>query len=470
MTGDIAVEDDFFMTKELTEELVGRITDYSGIRVAPVLADYVSVYVGKQAARKGCAVSDYCRLLKPGKPEFSRLITEITTNETYFFREERQFKLLREKVFPRFSGRKMVIWSAASASGEEAVSLYALAADCGVTPRIYATDIDQRELDFFRRGVYPRSSFCEDGRVFHPLLVSSGCGLFDETRFRLHRSFTEKLQIRCHNLVGDAPPPIDEPVNLIFLRNVFIYFDDERRRAVLKKLASVLAPGGLIFLAFGEIGSISPSMIPPGLEKVNVGPVYFLMKSEMPAELGPEAEVAVKTEKPGGELRTAPAVPAEPSAAAAPSRETKPARTSWPVHAASPEPEFMFHVLKWLVAAGEHDVARGVVAGYRPSGDGGVYGDFFRGYIEKAARNIGRAESLLLATEQGYPDFWPAYFYHGILLKEQSRDEEAVPLFKKCAALLEEYESSGSSEFDFLAESFSPAYFSILCMKFTRLS
>ena len=479
------------MTKEQTAQIITRITDYSGIRVAPVLVSYVATYVEKQASISGCSCSEYCHKLKVGTPEFNRLITEITTNETYFFREQRQFNLLKEQVFPRFSGRKMVIWSAAGASGEEAVSLYALAVSCGVTPQVYATDIDQNELAFFRNGIYTRSSFCEDGKIFHPLLVASGCGLFDDTKFRLHPSFLNKLKIYNYNLVGNDSPPIDEPVNLVFLRNVFIYFDDECRRAVLRKLSNVLAPGGLIFLSFSEIGSITEEMIPQGMEKVNVGPVYFLVKKpykqfqEKKQGLHPiqslhsriketkhrnsheatipEPKESTPVQNHVVKAQSNPPLPPQPLLT------TEPLKHDKMVLPEVPKPEYMFHVLKWLIAANEFDVARNIVSNYNPLGNEGLYSSFYKGYIEKAARNVDVADQFFSHTEKNYPEFWPAYFYHGILLKEHSRDVEAVPFFKQCAALLEEYEKSGRTEFDFLAETFSPDYFYVLCMKFMRL-
>lgn len=212
--------------------------------------------------------------------DFAELINESTVNETYFFREEKHFKLLEKKLFPewiRSNGNKAArIWSAACSSGEEIFSLLLLARKAGIAAEFTASDINTRRLTNISNGIYrPRSVRSIDGAVYHPLLEP-----FRQTDGSIH--FPEEIcaQIKtcCINLLESAFP---ENQNFLFLRNVLLYFKKDVKQQILKTIAETsLAPGGYLFVSINEIPGIDKEIMPACLEKVFVDGVYCFHKKE----------------------------------------------------------------------------------------------------------------------------------------------------------------------------------------------
>lgn len=473
------------MIETQTRQIIDNVTSYTGIRVPSVLADYVSTYIAKQASLSSLDQEEYCRLLVPGTSQFENLIVEITINETYFFREEQQFEFLKNFVFPNFLGKKMIIWSGACSSGEEPLSLCALATSCGVHPVVYASDIDHGRLKYFKNGVYSRASFRKEGNKFWSLLESSKCGTFSEKSFILSKNVFDKIHICPYNLNGEQPPPVPSQVNLIFLRNVFIYFDKENRRKILAKLSKVLAPDGLIFLSSSEIGSMSKDLLPEDMHKVNYGSLYFLVKKAntdfvVNTHLVKET-VSVKNEQ---EVKKA-AEPVKHSNVltkihhsinkkfekASKNIEVKKPVVPFPNISLKTEAEpldIVFQKIKSLLSEKKPEDARDIIQNYNPEEKDLVYKDFFSAFIEGKVGNFYVAEKLFTQIVKEHPDFWPGLFFHAILLKEISRDEEAKVLFSKCATLIDTYEKSGDTHFDFIAGDLSVAFFYIMCLKFSH--
>ncbi|MBO5137156.1 MAG: hypothetical protein J6B81_01470 [Spirochaetaceae bacterium] len=510
------------MTDIQTARLVELITSHTGIKLTPVYTNYVCEYVESRLMSLEIGFDEYIIQLDPGSREFNSLIPQITTNETYFFREEREFHLLKEFLFPFYAGRQMVIWSAACSSGEEPVSLYALAASCGVIPKVYASDIDLKQLELFKKGFYGLTSFRRDGQTYKHLLEEIGCGEYVGDGFQLSQEFLSKLNITDYNLTSTLAPPTKEPVDLVFLRNVFLYFDEETRKSILKKISEILSPSGIIFLSLSEIGSIVSSLIPETMEKINVGSLNFLAKKSFMKEIQlpvmgkistpqikasaiiPKKESSVVSSstvpreqpKPMDKLLALTAkaseieknavaknivTPKNTSSVTVPlslekkigEKQRKPVsyilnnyNASKKVHLE--DPETAFKKIKSLIKNGNHAAAKSFAYSFSPTGDKKVFGEFFRGYTEKASNNIAQAELHYKIAKTMAPDFWPVHFYYGMLLKEQSRDEEAKESFKICLGLLDEYNQKGSTELDFLTETFTTDYYYIICMKYMR--
>ena len=118
------------MNEELFSILNEKIQTHSGLSVVNIQRPVIEKYLKKEAKTKGITLENYIDALEPATPDFNNLINQITVNETFFFREEAQFEVLRKKIFPKYMGSKMSIWSAACSTGEEAVSLLALALSC----------------------------------------------------------------------------------------------------------------------------------------------------------------------------------------------------------------------------------------------------------------------------------------------------------------------------------------------------
>jgi len=195
---------------------------------------------------------------KTGDQELANLIDELTTNETYFFREGAQLRALMEEIIPqrleerkRRGGPLVSIWSAGCSSGEEPYSIVMLAKEAGLTPgtdlRVYASDISRSMLQKARRGVYRPASFRDTpdelkGRYFTE--ADGHWRISDEVK--RHVVFTRV------NLMDRARIALLGTMDVILCRNVIIYFDHETKRRVIESFAEKLRPGGHLLLGHSE--------------------------------------------------------------------------------------------------------------------------------------------------------------------------------------------------------------------------
>ena len=230
---------------------------------------------------------DYYTYLLTDKEEVLRLVNGSTINETYFFREQQQFSFLNAFVFPNFikNAIKPRIWSAACSSGEEIYSLLLLSKSLRINASFTASDINTDVLETCKNGIYgPRSLRMGDGAIFHHLLhpykKTSG-------NIEFPRELRECIKCEVINLSNLASPlmtpqtlqALPTEQNIIFIRNVFIYFTREMRALILKTIAQkCLASGGYLFVSMNEIPSIDASIIPSELQKLSEGNVFYFQK------------------------------------------------------------------------------------------------------------------------------------------------------------------------------------------------
>lgn len=206
--------------------------------------------------------------------ELPHLIDAVTTNKTDFFREPQHFKFLRDVAIPGLlrssSGRShaLKVWSAASSTGMEAYTLAMVLDDIvrfgtRFQFRILGTDISTSVLREAKLAIYPRDAIAPvpDNFVKRYFLSSRG-ELRAEVRVVPElRRLTNFLRM---NLI-DASYPVDRDVDIIFCRNVLIYFERETQRKVVEQLASHLRPGG--YLLVGHSESMVHNLV-PGLRQV----------------------------------------------------------------------------------------------------------------------------------------------------------------------------------------------------------
>ena len=246
----------------------------------------IKAYIEKTLESKKISPIEYKNLLASNPKAFADLINESTVNETYFFREEKQFALLKERHFPQwralFGLSPIKIWSAACSYGEEAYSLALLAKECNINIQITASDINSEVLDHCKKGIFLASSIRQmDGLSFQHLFRPY------ETKDRLidfPQEFKNLIQTRQINLSQiDSPqvePFLPKNQNIVFLRNVFIYFNQELRARILKTISEkCLADDGLLFVSMSEIAQLDQAVMPPSLEKVMDGNVFYFHKT-----------------------------------------------------------------------------------------------------------------------------------------------------------------------------------------------
>jgi len=196
----------------------------------------------------------YFELLQGGtQPEELKIAVDLlTTNETHFFRESKHFDFLRDRVLPGHPhGRMFRVWSAASSSGEEPYSIaMTLAEALGEAPwEVVASDLSSRVLARAQTGHY---AMARAKTIPRPLLSKyclKGIGAQEGT-FLVDSRLRSRVQFRQLNLIG-ALPPLRE-FDVIFLRNVLIYFDAQTKHEVIARMLPHLARGGHIIVGHSE--------------------------------------------------------------------------------------------------------------------------------------------------------------------------------------------------------------------------
>jgi chemotaxis protein methyltransferase CheR len=195
--------------------------------------------------------------------ERARMIDAITTNETRFFREPRQFEFLVQKVLPRWRAeaerqlrpRRIRIWSAGCSSGEEPYTVAMLLArhlpaQEGWDARLLATDISNRVLEKARKGIYPIARAQELPQDFlHSFMLRGVAERQGEMKVKVE--IQQMVEFRRLNL--DQEPELTEgPFDAIFCRNVLIYFDAASKRRAVMNLSRYLIANGLLFVGHAE--------------------------------------------------------------------------------------------------------------------------------------------------------------------------------------------------------------------------
>jgi chemotaxis protein methyltransferase CheR len=193
-----------------------------------------------------------------GDQELANIIDDLTTNETYFFRERTQLRALFEEILPPLLMRREAegesavnVWSAGCSSGEEPYSVVMLARESGIEVgrhlRVYASDISRRMLQKARRGVYRPASFRETEPRLQERYFVEKDGLWrisDEIKRHVVFTHLNLLDRKRISLLGS--------MDVILCRNVIIYFDLESRREVIRTFSEKLRAGGYLLLGHSE--------------------------------------------------------------------------------------------------------------------------------------------------------------------------------------------------------------------------
>ncbi len=263
-------------------EFIRRLVyDKSRINLGSDKVELVRSRVQKRLrALKLDSFSAYCELLRSpgGEAELTCLLDVISTNVTEFFRESRHFEFLRKVVLPGWKSERpgqasgtFSAWSAACSSGEEVYSLAILLAEFfGEQPQdawqVVGSDISRRMLEEAERGIYPGERMKLPTPELLRKYFQKGVRRW-EGRFRVKPLLRDQVQFRYWNLF-DWPYPFGERFQVVFCRNVMIYFDRPTQEQLVTKLTEQVAPGGYLFVGHSEsligihhgLKSVSPSI------------------------------------------------------------------------------------------------------------------------------------------------------------------------------------------------------------------
>jgi chemotaxis protein methyltransferase CheR len=185
--------------------------------------------------------------------ELAVMVDALTTNKTSFFREPQHFDFLRTQVLPRLQQKRLRLWSAACSSGEEPYTIAMLLReelpqldtwDC----RILATDISDRVLIKAREAVYEEDIVRDIPSAFVSRYMTR-LGIKPDA-YRINDNVRKLITFANLNLMD--PWPMRGPFDVIFCRNVMIYFDKSTQKALVHRFWEMLKPGGYLFVGHSE--------------------------------------------------------------------------------------------------------------------------------------------------------------------------------------------------------------------------
>ena len=186
-------------------------------------------------------------------PEWQEFINALTTNLTSFFRERHHFEIFADLLKYKTSTPNWRVWCAAASTGEEPYSIVMTALD-SLGPRanfsLAASDIDSKVLATAANGVYRLESLKGvDAQQTQKYFLRGKGG--NDGMVRVKPELRQKIEFLMVNLIRDDWP-FEEPFDVVFCRNVMIYFDAQTQRSVLERIHRVMKPGGLLFVGHAE--------------------------------------------------------------------------------------------------------------------------------------------------------------------------------------------------------------------------
>ncbi len=235
------------------------LRQHIGLHAESVGQSAISSAVGRRMARLEIgSVQEYLHCLHTGGDELTHLIETVVIPETWFFRDRKPFQFLEAFVLERNAARPPLPVRALSipcATGEEPYSIAMTCLGAGVDAQriqIDAIDISRRALDFALAGTYGAHSFRGEqnpeilARHFQP----------DGARFQISAAVRRVVKFIHGNLLDPHFQSTAAPYDVIFCRNLMIYFDDHARSLAYRTLQRLLAPHGLLFVGHAECGTV----------------------------------------------------------------------------------------------------------------------------------------------------------------------------------------------------------------------
>ena len=255
------------MIRDSDYEFIRKLVyERSRINLGPDKRELVTARLNKRLRATNIeSISEYCRYLQQQKDEeeLGHLIDVISTNHTYFFREKEHFDFLYNHALPEMVKRKdterwshFSVWSAASSSGEEPYSIAITVAEymrknnSSWPWRVEATDISHKILQKARIGVYKEETVSKVPKDIVQTYFQKGFGP-QEGNYRVKPTLAEMVTFRQLNLLEGEPPGKDL-FNVIFCRNVMIYFDHPTQSELVARLVRRLVPGGYLMVGHSE--------------------------------------------------------------------------------------------------------------------------------------------------------------------------------------------------------------------------
>jgi chemotaxis protein methyltransferase CheR len=247
---------EFHFTAADFERVRQLIYKHAGISLAPIKQDMVYSRLARRLRALGMTSFDtyLAHLEKGDAAEWETFVNSLTTNLTSFFREAHHFDLLQKQLIG-LSHRPIKIWCSAASTGEEPYTLAITACEAfdSLTPpvQIHASDIDTNVLKAAERGVYPieRVERLHPDRLRKFFLKGTGA---QAGQVRVRPELQKLITYSRVNLLDASWPTVKGPLDVLFCRNVMIYFDKPTQYQILKKFVPLLHADGLLYAGHSE--------------------------------------------------------------------------------------------------------------------------------------------------------------------------------------------------------------------------
>jgi chemotaxis protein methyltransferase CheR len=246
------------LTDETFQLLQGLIYRETGIHMRDTKRILVSNRLRKRVTALGLESFDqyyrHITSMNGGKEEIPHFINAVSTNETYFYRGDTHFEMLKNVVLPDLCKRKKAIriWSAGCSSGEEPYTVCIVILEeadpaCQGAIEIVATDINSKVIEAAKRGIYGGRTL----QYVRPDLIEKYFSAHENGKYQVKETVRRRVRFAVHNLLKDDPP--GSGFDMIFCRNVMIYFDKSTQRKLVDgSFARALAPDGYLFIGHSE--------------------------------------------------------------------------------------------------------------------------------------------------------------------------------------------------------------------------
>lgn len=260
------------------KQLGQQVYDYCGLNYLNNISSLESK-ISPRLQSLSLSLWEYLKLLENDPHEWDTLVEILTINETYFFREDKQLTFFQETILPALKVKKpsqpIRIWSAACSTGEEPYSLAMLILDSGLLEQhdvqIIGTDINKKVLAVAKKGTYSKKSL--SFRRIPPIWLNK---YFEEGKeeYKVKDTVKGMVDFEYLNLLDKEKMSLQNQFDIIFCRNVLIYFDQETMRKVTSSFFQSLVSGGHLFLGHAE--NISNMGI--GFETISTEGTFFYRK------------------------------------------------------------------------------------------------------------------------------------------------------------------------------------------------
>ncbi len=245
--------DTIVLTKKEFSDLTRLVYSASGIHLHEGKTELLKSKIAKRMRLTNKSLQEYLSFLYANEKELIDFIDTVTTNHSFFFRENRSIEYIIQQfsLHPDKNRKEFKIWCAACSTGDEPYSAAVQMMDLGLSFSILATDISHTVLETAARGIYRMDKVQNVPLPILHRFFQKGTGQY-KGHIKVKNEIARRIVFKKFNLISDSVPQMN--FDAILCRNVMIYFDAETSEKVIRKLYQALVPGG--YFAIGNAESL----------------------------------------------------------------------------------------------------------------------------------------------------------------------------------------------------------------------